>query len=382
MTKAELRSLLESQGHSGLSKKTKSQLISMLGTAPCEISLVEDIELFSKSSKGGGRDTNDAKNRVRERILEMISKNSVPHTYIADPKHGAAWVEIKEKFNACIQSIVESAKREDEEIVSFSLLRRGGRNSKFDFELTIVFKERIQKMRLEFKHGGKTIKQLPQYFNLSAKETKDKETQAKERLQVHLYGSYFYTNYLPKVLAMFEDLKDMTISEDDYVKNVHTDKLKHPLLSALYKKVYYEIEQKTEKGKLLKQISRDSIRNYLEAHGNSTNLELLTKLVKTSQQNKVFILFEGSEFRVDRFQIAELNMSSIVKIKKGNTLVVQSADPATQHHLLLRWKNKDCALYPAWQISARAAPPASGASAAPSRYRKRAARSTTISISS
>ena len=49
-----------------------------------------DIELFTKSSRGRGRDTNDAANKLREKIL-LDGYNGKTTEMIADPVYGDEW---------------------------------------------------------------------------------------------------------------------------------------------------------------------------------------------------------------------------------------------------------------------------------------------------
>jgi hypothetical protein len=100
--------------------------------------------------------------------------------------------------------------------------------------------------------------------------------------------------------------------------------------------------------KQLDVIAKKSIAEYLQTV--NVNLEILTKEFQQTQEDKNFVCYKNGKFYLDVFNPLELLATRSIEIKNGNTLVIESGLPTTQHHLLLRWKNHNGILFPAWQI--------------------------------
>jgi hypothetical protein len=62
---------------------------------------VEDISYFTESSKGKGRDSNDARNAKREKILIDLFNNKLG-AYLDDPKYGASWKALDSSFREAV----------------------------------------------------------------------------------------------------------------------------------------------------------------------------------------------------------------------------------------------------------------------------------------
>jgi hypothetical protein len=87
----------------------------------------------------------------------------------------------------------------------------------------------------------------------------------------------------------------------------------------------------------------------------STKLDVLTAEFMRSQSGKRFLIFSDGKFHHDQISDAELTAKSVVGVRNGNLLVIQSEEPRTTHEMLLRWKNHLGVLFPAWQISMKRA---------------------------
>ena len=315
--------------------------------APLAPLVVCDIQLFTKK-KGAddGRDENDAKNKKREILLAALYADAVDPSFFKHETFGARWTLVKERLHAAIDRIVAS--RALVGPFSIRLLRMGGRGKNYDFQLDIHHSTGLETIFVEFKFGTKTIKHLPQYLNLSALKL----------LAAPCYAAYFYTHWLQHVLNLFEDLKDASISESDYLKHVHSNTTTQPLLRSLHEK-YIAARKSSSDNKVIEKAMKDlasqSIRQFLELHATALDVAALNEEIKRSQKNKVFLLFDDDEFYLDEFKAAELEITANLGVRNGNVIDVQSAEPGTTHKLLLRWKNSFCGLFPAWQIGLKRA---------------------------
>jgi len=278
-----------------------------------------DIELFTKSSSGTGRDENDKRNSLREAIL-VDGFNGKTQEFFTDGEYGADWKRVSEAF----REGVESLGGEGPTMVK----RMGGRKHNYDFLV-----RRGEEHKVEFKFGGKSVDTLPEYFNPAA----DKPFHSQ------LYASFFYKNYLPQIAAMCG--VDVP-SEDVYMKAIHKNTSKLEFFEALKR-----CEDDPEIAKRKSRIVNDSIIAFLEKERNNTNLEALTEEFRRSQSGKKFMIYSSDKFYHDKIDDSELVATGVKEIRNGNVLVIRSANPNTEHHMLLRWKNHKGVLFPAWQIS-------------------------------
>jgi hypothetical protein len=282
-----------------------------------------DIELFTKSSSGTGRDENDKRNSLREAILSD-GFNGKTAEFFDDPVYGQAWKDLDKAFREAVESLGGEG--------PVTVKRMGGRKHNYDFLV-----RRSEDHKVEFKFGGLSVDSLPEYFNPSA----DKPFHST------VYASFFYHNYLPQIAALCGvDLP----SEDVYLKAIHKNSSKLEFFNALKK-----CEDDPEKAKQKSRIVNESIAAFLEKERESTNLKALTEEFQRSQSGKKFMIYNSGKFYHDKIEETELIATGVKEIRNGNVLVINSANPKTEHHMLLRWKNHKGVLFPAWQISMRRA---------------------------
>ena len=289
---------------------------------------VEEITLFTESSKGKGRDTNDARNKRREKIL-VDGFNGKTTEFFNDPVYGAAWSTLATDFRA---ALVERAPSGTTDI---SVKPKGGRGHNYDFQV-IYNGPVLSELRVEFKFGGTSVDTLPEFFNPAA----DKPFHAE------MYARFFYKNYLPRIIALYS--LTVSISEEAYMKEIHKNSSRAPFFTALK-----TAEDADAGGPLYKEkaaIVAESITAFLESQKSTTNLAMLTTEFQRSQQNKYFLIYNEGKFYHDSIKTSELVAASVAGIRNGNLLVIQSAEPGTKHEMLLRWKNHLGVLLPAWQI--------------------------------
>jgi hypothetical protein len=286
---------------------------------------MSQIDLFFASSSGTGRDNNDKSNKIREQIL-MNGFNGKTAEFCNDPEHGAKWRHVKDSFESSLRALGGEG--------SMNVIARGGRNYNYDFE--VVRSDCTHKV--EFKFGGNSVESLPEFFNPAANKAFHPE----------LYADLFYTDHLPAIA----DLYGLTPPpKEDYMRHVYKNTSKHPFFVAFRAAESARPDLYSKKGKLV----AASITAYLEKVKNETNLELLTEEFMRSQSGKHFLIWSNGEFHHDSISDAELTAKSVVGVRNGNILVIQSAEPKTRHEMLLRWKNHLGVLFPAWQISMRRA---------------------------
>ena len=285
---------------------------------------LEDINLFMQSGAGSGRDANDKNNKKREAILAGLFNGQFTE-FLADNR----WSSLKLKFQEALEKIAMAAQLAPPFVMT--LQQKGGRGYNYDFLVVINGKE----FRVEFKSGGTSVTNIPEYFNPAADKPFHSE----------LYARFFYRNYLPSIVALRPDIGVLP-SEDVYMAEVHKNSSNNDFLKKLDEAndndpIFYKHKSV---------IVKASIKAFLETQSANTNLALITAEFQRSQENKWFLLYSGGVFRHDQIKPEELIATAAVGVRNGNKLVIQSAAPGTKHEMLLRWKNHLGVLYPAWQI--------------------------------
>lgn len=283
--------------------------------------LPSDIALFFASSSGSGRENNDKSNKIREKIL-IDSFNDKTTCFHDDPDYGAKWMEVKTSFASAVTSLGGEGQ--------IKVVARGGRKFNYDFEV----QRDDSAHKVEFKFGGTSVSNLPEFFNPAANKS----------FHSTFYADDFYDNHLPAIASLY----GLALPpKDEYMKEIYKNSSKHAFFKALREAEETQPDLYPVKAKLV----RASISAFLEKVKDNTNLELLTSEFMRSQSGKRFLMWDSGRFHHDHISDTELTAKNVVGVRNGNLLVIQSAEPGTTHEMLLRWKNHLGILFPAWQIS-------------------------------
>jgi len=305
------------------------------------------ILLFTDSAAGGGRETNDKKNKDREQLLGSLLTNTV---HDADAVHGPAWHRLREQWSAALLRCgpsVDGAPEGTPEGTLAAIEAKGGRGFNYDFEASYIGS--TSSAKIEFKFGGTTVSSLPEFFNPAA----DKPFHSR------LYADFFYDgDSLDKICDLYGIPRSEKPSKAEYLKAIHANSSKLPFFARLKAAEEAEVavvEEGTKKKvrplyDAKAAISHASIQAFLVAYQHTTDLAALTAEFQRSQADKQFLLYSGGAFHHDRLLPGELVAES-VKGVEGDYLVIQTAVPTTTIKMLLRWKNHQGILFPAWQIS-------------------------------
>lgn len=297
------------------------------------------VLLFTDSAAGGGRETNDKKNKDREQLLGSLLTNTV---HDADAVHGPAWQTLRAQWEAALLRCVPVGVP----VAAVSVEAKGGRGFNYDFEASYIGSTSV---KIEFKFGGTTVSSLPEFFNPAA----DKPFHSR------LYADFFYDgDSLDKICDLYGIPRTEKPSKAEYLKAIHANSSKLPFFARLKAAEEAEVvvvEEGTKKKvrplyDAKAAISHASIQAFLAAYQHTTDLAALTAEFQRSQADKQFLLYSGGAFHHDRLLPGELVAES-VKGVEGDYLVIQTAVPTTTIRMLLRWKNHQGILFPAWQIS-------------------------------
>jgi hypothetical protein len=290
--------------------------------------LVSDIECFFTTSK---KQKNDETNNVREDILEII--NVMPDENFNDPVYGPRWMKVRTSWNDALKMVAD--KTSVHGYTSVKIFKKGGRTSHYDFSVSYYNEDvLIATRQIEFKNGAKDITDLPQFLCLAANKPFLPET----------YDTFYYKNWLGRYIACDSDITEQVPSLLLYIKSVShlTPKDINNSSSAFFSQLksrekFFKLEKK--------RVINSSITDYLTRYGNLIDIEYMYDKFKNTQSNKHYLLWCNGKFYYDTLSISEMKFHSI---KNGNMIVLNSGN--TQYELLLRWKNHNGILNPAWQI--------------------------------
>lgn len=343
-----LRAMAREGGYKGYSKMKVDELRILLSSppaatmsvaAPAPVLTAESILTFTGDSKGKGRASNDSNNKVREQLLAEILTDSVS-AFLADPTYGPAWVKLRADWLGALISLAERC--DIGTYSSVSVKQAGGRGMNYDFAVSFMTTGGPVVIKVEFKYGSKCVNALPQFFNAGANKP----------FHPTVYATFFYENFLDRVIALYELSPGLKPTLGDYLKFVYQNEYKKlPLFKALYDAETSEAagsERPRYKAKAT--LVHESIRSYLALVAETTDLAALTAEFQRSQTDKHYLLYSDGAFHYDAIRPEELVGKSVVGVR-GDSLIIQSGCATTQHAMLLRWKNHNGILFPAWQIS-------------------------------
>lgn len=297
--------------------------------------------LFTTSTRG----ENDSANKDRELVIEFISNNPLEYQmYCQDEKYGKSWFNFGEKWNNVVIAI---SKKYNIKYTTFRYIKRGGRHYHYDGDLQfyndtlMVFTKPI-----EYKKGSSTICGLPQVLSLPAKYQLFPET-------CPSYAYYYYNNsidrYLEKDTSI--DIKKPELSE--YLKLVKSNEISNPGKKKSHP-FFVQLKERDNPTSFKREkdlVVHTSISDYLTIYGQLIDIDAFSEKLKSSQENKLYVLWNNENFHLDEFCPKEFENITYHGIKNGNIIQLKTGN--TIYDLLLRWRNRQGVLNPAWQISVK-----------------------------
>lgn len=281
-----------------------------------------DISTFFATSN---RNDNDATNKKRENILSNLL--TISPEYINDNEYGQKWVTVRNEWVRVIEELVNSTAQ----MCKTKLM--AGRKYNYDIELTT---EHGKIYKIEFKYGGTKINELPQFLSL----------QAKVDLFPITYPQFYYDKYLDQYIACDCGISEQKPTMSEYLDMV--TKVNYDVSPFFAQLKEQELIEQPNKNKVV----NDSIADYLNQYGHTINLSAFAEKVRTTQDNKIYVLWANGKFTIDRFAESDLGADfQFHGIRNGNLLEVKSGEII--YSMLLRWRNHKGILNPAWQISLR-----------------------------
>jgi hypothetical protein len=310
---------------------------------PAKIEIhLQDIDLFFGRRTEGGKSKNDTTNKTRELVLSKLF--ILDPFYFEDVFYGGKWTDLKIKFQNYLKNNFEKDPiNEGKTYDEIEIKHMGGRMYNYDF--TVFFKSNktiIYKIpKLEFKNG-KSFDSMTQFLSVPTSNTKFQFIPS-----AIPYEDVYYQSYLPEVVKLMDT--DIAIPDITTYKRLvkGTKRETHPLFSALYNADQDELFKKSKNT-----IVASSITDYLENRMKKEEIiwDVIQQKFNESQSGKIFMIWDGVNFTEGEFAENDLKLTGDFSIKNGNTLVFPTVNN-NNINFLLRWKNRNGILLPAWQIS-------------------------------
>lgn len=216
--------------------------------------------------------------------------------------------------------------------------KKGGRKNTFDFilECRIKGSDVKKEVILEFKNNSDRVDNLPEFLQLYTTNKEIKITKLD-------YHQYYYDHFLPKVLEFVEKKynKKLTLpSYEIYLKDINnTNKKKQTFHQSLYS--FYKRNPKE-----MNELVKESIKQFLYLN-TIYEIEMFNIKLK-EQENKLFLLHKKGKFYLDQIK-DHMKITKFKEIKNNNTIIFETSNQS-EIHCLLRWKNGNGCIGPAWQI--------------------------------
>jgi hypothetical protein len=290
----------------------------------------ESIIAFNPSSKG----LNDAHNKTRENIVGAIINNKIPETYYEIPE----WLMLEFSIITYLQEL-DSTRTYSRALCS----HKGGRKFNFDFGIKVYYENgTTTDYNIELKFNAASIDETPQFVS----------PMKPSQYMRNVYEDYYYDNYLTQLAG--ESGLELP-SREEYLKQIHTN---NPKCMKHFQDLYYmgckQSSQYTSEESHIKfyesakNLSHESISTFIEK--TELNIETLSEYLLTSQNNKIYMLYSGTEFIVQRPNMDDYQIISATKNPSKNRYECVSKS-GVNLNVLLRWKNGNGIAFPAFQIS-------------------------------
>jgi hypothetical protein len=265
---------------------------------------------------------NDSYNQIREKVIHLF----LCYFEKGIPRDNQCY----ELFQQFKQTLVDYGV---ENILKYD--KKGGRNT-FDFVLTCLINQKEQEIVLEFKNNSEKVEDLPEFLQLY---TNNKET----KITKNEYHRYYYDHYLAKILEFIKEKYNKKIdlpSYKDYLKDINNTNKNKKTFHQIIKKFY------KRNPKEMNEIVKESIGKFLEKERIFEIGNFNQKL--KGQENKLFLLHKEGKFYLDQIK-DHMKIEKFKDIKNNNTIIFDTTTKA-EIHCLLRWKNGNGCIGPAWQI--------------------------------
>ena len=251
---------------------------------------------------------NDENNKLRENIVGAIINDKIPQEYYL---YSNRWKYMKNNIFNYINCLAKEHTNNNITIDKVICNHKGGRNSNFDFIITINDKYNFN---VELKFNASSISEAPQFVS----------PMKPSQYLSSSYEEYYYDNYI-HILADYGKL--IIPSKDKYLIQIHSTE---PECIKAYQEKYY--------------FGCKSSSKYT---GKEEDIGFYLKAKKLSEESIVNFI-KNNEFHK---QIVNMDDYELISYTKEKNRFVATSKTGHKIKILLRWKNGNGIAFPAFQIS-------------------------------
>lgn len=273
------------------------------------------------------RRSNDEMNHMREFIIGAIYNSRIPAEYYI---FSSRWKRLKEATDKYLEKLLP-----DEQITDVKCIHKGGRNSNYDFEITLNTNHQFN---IEFKFNSSSQDSIPQFVS----------PMKPSQYLTNSYESNYYNNYLIPISKKF----NMEIpSEEEYLQKIHSP---DPKCMKEFQEKYYKGCKNSSRYtgnnddisfyQELNSKSKESIQKFIEE--SELDIEKLNEYLKKTQEKKIYMMYKNDDFHFE-----ESFPYQIESYTKTKTSYIAKTTTNKTINILLRWKNGNGIAFPAFQIS-------------------------------
>jgi len=276
---------------------------------------------------------NDAFNKTRELIIANIF--TISDDYFQDPSFGQHWSNIRHRLHDALHPLCPVSYHH------MSVNQKGGMKFNYDFVIDYcdAKKKVLHAVKVEFKNNNSNVKDLVQFLELY-----DKDCKAAFGMFEYSYSEFYYDHFLDAYLAIDEE----TVAKPEkqtYLQHVYDIKYKHPFFKHLY-------DRKTNNKKLKDKLVEESRTQFISTYVNQFQFDKITQKIRESQTNKVFLLWDKTQFHIETLDVENIQISGI-KPDSINKLYfdVVVANFMYDIRIRLNWGNNNGVANPRWKFS-------------------------------
>lgn len=296
----------------------------------------EDIKLFIGKYK---KQYNDFNNKKRELIIESIINKRVPNCFYNKSNYSREWNRIKnniiKNINNYIKNLENSINQnESNKDYKYTIQSKGGRNFNYDF----LLKYENNSIKFEFKFGCCKINDAPQLYS---------PYNPSYYLDLD-FEKYWYSEPIIKIIDKYNEIIQNKINHyesfEEYKKEISNCKITKNTNVYYLKKLY---KSNNKFNKFCKEISKIYIKQFIEK--SNLNIDKLNNKLIITQKNKIYLLCDHKgNFTIETNQNKNYIIDKI-KYKTHNSYICETKNNK-KLSILLRWKNGNGILFPAFQI--------------------------------
>ena len=269
------------------------------------------------------KEKNDQSNKNREELLQSLSEGNIPRSYFSDRVFGSKWSSVNSEWRTLIDRLCPVSFDE------YTVVRRGGRLYRYDFEVSYRSRNQIvHTEQIEFKKNGSSLFTTTQILQVSAFKP-----------FLSGYPLFYYDYFLPDLVRALPYILPIP-SWNIYKKEVVKSTSLHPFFSELNR-----VPPHTKN-----QVVAHSIEMFLNRFSSTVSLLDFSSEVKSTMQ-KTFVLWIPSTRQMKSERLLPQYQWKYNGITH-NKLMIHSE--MYSWNALLRWKNNNGLLNPAWQIAVKA----------------------------